>query len=112
VASDAISKGVTEYLRKVTSANQYEVLANRVENAIGRYRTEHELERERELVDSVLELTPVGIVVPDESGDVVVETGVDRRELVLSAEPLVAADGDVERVVVAFATSEELGELT
>ena len=72
VASEAISKGVTEYLQKSTDASQYEVLANRVENAIGRYRAEQELEREREVVDRILELTPVGIVVHDATGDVVV----------------------------------------
>jgi PAS domain S-box-containing protein len=45
VASDAISKGVTDYLQKETGTDQYAVLANRIENAVDGYRTERELER-------------------------------------------------------------------
>ncbi|WP_323674500.1 PAS domain S-box protein [Halorubellus sp. PRR65] len=45
VASDAISKGVTDYLQKETGTEQYAVLANRIENAVDGYRTERELER-------------------------------------------------------------------
>jgi len=168
VASDAISKGVTEYLQKSTDASQYAVLANRVENAIDRYRAERELERQRELVTRIVDSTPVAIVVHDEAGDVVVANerardhlgmpeaslhvraydasewtlhGMDgvelaaeelpvarvidggtplrgeryeiavrttRREVVLNAEPLLSEDGDVDRVVVAFATSDEI----
>ena len=170
VASDAISKGVTEYLQKSTDASQYEVLANRVLNAIDRYHAEKELERERTLVDRIVEMTPAAIVVHDEDGDVVVanrrardvlkmpteslhvrtydtsdwvllspdgtrlgvadlpvarvlesgealrgeryvvEVADAREEILLSAEPLVGEDGTVERVVVAFATSDELDE--
>lgn len=43
IASDAISVGVTDYLQKGTGTDQYEVLANRIRNAVGRYRTEQEL---------------------------------------------------------------------
>jgi PAS domain S-box-containing protein len=45
VASDAISKGVTDYLQKETGTDQYAVLANRIENVVDGYRTERELER-------------------------------------------------------------------
>jgi PAS domain S-box-containing protein len=45
IASDAISKGVTDYLQKETGTDQYAVLANRIENAVDGYRTERELER-------------------------------------------------------------------
>ena len=81
VASEAISKGVTEYLQKSTDASQYEVLANRVENAIDRYRAEQELERQRELVDRIVDSTPVAIVLHDETGDVVVVANRRAREL-------------------------------
>ena len=170
VASDAISKGVTEYLQKSTDASQYEVLANRVLNAVDRYHAERDLERERTLVERIVEMTPVAIVVHDQDGDVVVanrrardllrmpteslhvraydtsdwvltapdgtrldvmelpvarvladgeelrgeryviEVGDVREEIVLNAEPLVGDDGTVERVVVVFATSEELDQ--
>jgi len=50
VASDAISAGVTDYVRKGVGSDQFTVLANRVENAVEQHRTERRLrERDREL---------------------------------------------------------------
>lgn len=43
VASDAIAAGVTDYLQKGSDTKQYEVLANRVSNAIEQYRTSKQL---------------------------------------------------------------------
>ncbi len=40
VASEAISKGVTDYLQKEVGADQYAVLANRIANAVTRRRAE------------------------------------------------------------------------
>ncbi|WP_158056179.1 hybrid sensor histidine kinase/response regulator [Halorussus halophilus] len=40
IASEAISAGVTDYLQKESGSDQYEVLANRVENAVERQRAE------------------------------------------------------------------------
>ncbi|WP_135829028.1 PAS domain S-box protein [Halorussus halobius] len=45
IASEAISAGVTDYLQKGTGIDQYEVLANRIENAVSQYRAEREAER-------------------------------------------------------------------
>jgi PAS domain S-box-containing protein len=45
VASEAISAGVTDYLQKGGGATQFEVLANRVRNVVGRYRATREAER-------------------------------------------------------------------
>ncbi len=39
VASEAIAAGVTDYMQKEIGTDQYEVLANRVRNAVDRYRT-------------------------------------------------------------------------
>jgi PAS domain S-box-containing protein len=53
VASEAISAGVTDYLQKGTDSSQYAVLANRVSNAVERYRSKRRadrLEREYRLV--------------------------------------------------------------
>ena len=38
VASEAIARGVTDYLQKGTGDNQYDLLANRVRNAVEQYR--------------------------------------------------------------------------
>jgi PAS domain S-box-containing protein len=45
VASDAIAGGVTDYLQKGTSREQYAVLANRVANAVEAHRTARDLQR-------------------------------------------------------------------
>jgi len=82
VASEAISKGVTEYLQKSTDASQYEVLGNRVENAIERYEAECALAEQRQLVDRIVEATPVAIAVHDGDGDV--EVANERARDVLS----------------------------
>jgi PAS domain S-box-containing protein len=50
IAADAISAGVTDYLQKDTSTDQYTVLANRVQNAVERRWSERALaERNRRL---------------------------------------------------------------
>jgi len=56
IASEAISAGVTDYLQKETGTDQYAVLANRLENAVARRRSEaaatETLERYQTLVES------------------------------------------------------------
>lgn len=42
VASEAISAGVTEYMQKERCSEHYEVLANRVRNAVERYRSQQQ----------------------------------------------------------------------
>ena len=56
VASDAISAGATDYLQKGTGTDQYELLANRIQNAVEQSRAQQratELERIRTLVNDV-----------------------------------------------------------
>jgi ActR/RegA family two-component response regulator len=54
VASDAIGQGVTDYIRK--GADDGELLASRVANAVRTYRTERALERERRSKDAMLDV--------------------------------------------------------
>jgi len=60
VASDAISAGVTDYLQKNTGTDQYTVLANRIENAVGHFHAEQELERQNDLFRKAQDLADVG----------------------------------------------------
>ena len=56
VASEAISVGATDYLQKGTGTEQYELLANRIRNAVERYRADRraaELDRVRSLASDV-----------------------------------------------------------
>ncbi|PSP68649.1 transcriptional regulator [Halobacteriales archaeon QS_1_69_70] len=52
VASDAISAGVTDYLQKGAGTGQYEVLANRIENAVQRAESQRAARHLRELADT------------------------------------------------------------
>jgi PAS domain S-box-containing protein len=63
VASDAISLGVTDYLQKETGTDQYEVLANRIANAIEARRAERRFERSEERYGQLVESSPVGVVI-------------------------------------------------
>jgi PAS domain S-box-containing protein len=42
IASEAIAAGVTDYMQKGGGSDQYEVLSNRVENAVERHRTQQQ----------------------------------------------------------------------
>jgi len=53
VASDAISAGATDYLQKQTGTEQYQLLANRVKNAVESYQTQRELRQYQRLVETV-----------------------------------------------------------
>lgn len=48
IASEAISKGVTDYLQKQSDPTQYSILANRVRNAVEQYRASEALKRSQE----------------------------------------------------------------
>lgn len=50
VASEAVSAGVTDYIRKATGTEQYDLLVNRVRNAVDRYRAKLDY---RTIFDSV-----------------------------------------------------------
>ncbi|MFC7133486.1 MULTISPECIES: response regulator [Salinibaculum] len=42
IASEAIATGVTDYMQKRGGSDQYEVLSNRIENAVEQYRTQQQ----------------------------------------------------------------------
>lgn len=56
VASDAIGRGVTDYIRKDRADDAVDLLASRVENAVRSYRTERALERERRSKTALLDV--------------------------------------------------------
>ncbi len=57
VASDAVSAGATDYLRKRSGTDQFELLANRIRNGVDQYRTEARLRETREEYAAVFENT-------------------------------------------------------
>ena len=55
VASDAISAGATDYLQKQSGNEQYELLANRIRNAVERYNTERELHQRSSAIEASID---------------------------------------------------------
>lgn len=62
IASEAISAGVTDYLQKDTGTEQYALLANRLTNAVEKYRAEQETRQAYKAIETAQE----GISVLDE----------------------------------------------
>ena len=74
IASDAISAGVTDYLQKGTGTDQYELLANRITNAVSQVRAERRLDEERRRFQALFEnLSQAVVEVEWDGGTPVVE---------------------------------------
>ncbi|WP_276273478.1 response regulator [Haloarcula litorea] len=94
IASEAISAGVTDYLQKRATTDQYDVLANRVENAVARRRSER-ARRETELrYQRLVEASPHAILVHYgedvvyANGTMVELLGLDDRSDIYRSDPL------------------------
>ena len=62
VASEAIGAGVSDYLQKETSTEQFALLANRLENLVEQYRSRRALAESRERLSLFVEQSPLGII--------------------------------------------------
>lgn len=71
VASEAISEGVTEYMRKGRGVDRYRVLANRVVSVVEKRRAEAQLARAHRQRHDLLEVAPAPVNVYDETGTIV-----------------------------------------
>ncbi|MFD1634313.1 PAS domain-containing protein [Haloplanus ruber] len=69
VASEAIAHGATDYLQKGKGTDQYELLANRIGNAVSQYRSETRLRETREEYATVFESALVGLLLVDVERD-------------------------------------------
>jgi len=94
IASEAISRGVTDYLQKQKGTEQYELLANRIENAVEHHRTRSTLEGREEWFRKLIEGATDLVAVLDEEGHFTYLS--PSVEAVLGHEPeeLLGADGD------------------
>ncbi|MFB6156289.1 MAG: GAF domain-containing protein [Haloferacaceae archaeon] len=72
VASEAISAGVTDYLRKGTGTDQYALLANRVRNAVESRRARRRAERQERINDLIRDINRR--LVEAETADAIEET--------------------------------------
>ena len=62
IASDAVSAGATDYLQKQPGTDQFELLANRIRNAVDQHRTEARLRETREEYAAVFENARNGLL--------------------------------------------------
>lgn len=69
IASRAIKEGVTDYLKKDTDPSQFSVLANRLHNAVKRYRTQSALATAGKRYAKLVENSSDVICVVDETGE-------------------------------------------
>lgn len=67
VASEAISAGVTDYLQKETGTEQYEILANRIQNVVMNYRAQTNY---REMFEKM----PDGVTLHDTDSGALIDT--------------------------------------
>jgi PAS domain S-box-containing protein len=75
VASEAISKGVTDYLQKTGQSETYEMLAKRIENAVESRRARAEADRTRRFLEKIVERATDIIATVDETGRIVFLSG-------------------------------------
>ncbi|MFC7019592.1 MULTISPECIES: hybrid sensor histidine kinase/response regulator [Haloarcula] len=68
VASEAISAGVTDYVQKSGDSETFEMLSNRIQNAVDHARSERELARKSSLLDSIFAQIPHHVYVKDREG--------------------------------------------
>ncbi|MFC6973883.1 response regulator [Halomicroarcula sp. GCM10025709] len=113
IASEAIAAGVTDYMQKEMGTDQYEVLANRVENAVDQYRTEQQFWNALSWYQRLVEQELAGVCIIQDREFVYVneklaETfGYTQNDLVgASPERLTTAD-DRERFLDAVRGSED-----
>jgi PAS domain S-box-containing protein len=119
VASDAISSGVTDYLQKGGGTEQYEILANRVVEAVEKRRIEREADRTQSHLRAITDHSMDAIVTIDADSRIrfanpAVERLFGYEPAALEGEPLtkLMPDSDQDAHCSAFRRYLETGERT
>ncbi len=99
VASEAISAGVTDYLRKGTGKDQYLVLANRIRNAVEQTSAIREREAMRKRMELALKVTNSLIFEIDLETDEVTRHGAVERFLPVNSDSVPKKSDFIEHVV-------------
>jgi PAS domain S-box-containing protein len=113
IASEAIEAGVTDYMQKGGGPDQYEVLANRVDNAVDRYRTRQQFWDALSWYQRLVEQEIVGVFVVQ--GEELVYAnrkfadvfGYDRSDLIGKPITLIATSDSRDGILEALTASEE-----
>lgn len=101
IASEAISAGVSDYLQKDSSGDLFVILANRIENLVAKYRSEHRVHQ----ILQALERSREGISLIDQNGRFVYVNpryaeivGYQQRQLIGEPWDVLYPDGAAEEV--------------
>ena len=112
VASDAIAAGVTDYMQKETGTDQYEVLANRVKNAVDRYRGRKRFWQALSWYQRLVEQDLAGVFITQNREFIYVNErlaeifGYTQSELIGESPLVVAADPSAEETLCEMAEQE------
>lgn len=93
VASDAFSTGVTDYLQKEVGTDQFTVLANRIEQAVSRFRYQRRVELTRRRFKTLVEESNDAILVVDRTGTILYATPATEHILGKPPDVLLGTDG-------------------
>jgi PAS domain S-box-containing protein len=105
VASEAIAAGVTDYMQKGVGGNQYEVLANRISNAVEQYRMQQRFWQTLSWYQRLLEQDLTGVFVIQQAEFAYVNErfadifGYEQSELIGASPEVIVAETDQEEAV-------------
>lgn len=109
VASEAIAAGVTDYLQKDSGTSQYEVLANRVRNAVERHRANQQVIETQTWATMLLDYSSDYIFVVDRNGEITYVSSAVERILGYGTEEVTGSNAfefthpaDIEKATDAF----------
>lgn len=114
VASDAIEAGVTDYMQKDVGTDQYEVLTNRVQNAVERYRTQQQFWDALSWYQRLVEQNIAGVFIVQDGelryvNDRLVDIFNCTKEELLGSEPHVLASSSDDECVIEQLCSADSG---
>ncbi len=109
IAAEAISAGVTDYLQKSGSSDQYTVLANRIENTVSQHRAEQTIESTTRWYSTILEHSSDYVMIVGGNGDIKYVTPPIERVMGYSPAEIIGEDSfdfahpdDLEQAMVAL----------
>jgi PAS domain S-box-containing protein len=112
IASEAIASGVTDYMQKGGRSDTYDVLANRIENAVEQHRTEQRFWNALSWYQRLVEQELAGVCIIQDETFVYVNQkladifGYDQRELIDESPAILTLEGDESRFPGALRTAE------
>ncbi|MFB6071205.1 MAG: PAS domain S-box protein [Halanaeroarchaeum sp.] len=112
VASEAISAGVTDYIHKEAGLDQYTVLANRIENAVSRYRAERTADTERDRVEALFDNMEEAIAYTEFDGETPIVQAVNPAfEDVFGYDEAAVVGEPIDDVIVPETAADEAAEI-